>query len=114
LLLLCSVILYCSDPASNDNNDNGDETTYTTTVSGKVTDKDTGLPIAFAAVGVADPDTGGVDSTLTDAGGNYSVTLTHDGSFTLEVVQAGYDPYSTTVNTTSGSISRNVQLNPSQ
>jgi TonB-linked SusC/RagA family outer membrane protein len=79
----------------------------TVTVTGKVTDADTGEPIPFATVAVKGTQIGGI----TGMDGTYSVSVPSDGKHTLEFNYLGYSPY--TVEVTSKMTTVNAKLSSS-
>lgn len=58
--------------------------TYTTTVSGIVSNSSDSSAVAGATVSI------GGDSTVTDSSGSYSLQITHTGDFTIDVSATGY------------------------
>jgi len=77
------------------------------TVTGKVTDANTGLPIEGATVSINNY------ATTTDADGNYTLSVPA-GTYTLTCAKTGYETYSETVTLAEGDVKTiNIALTPS-
>lgn len=88
-----------------------------TTITGKVTDAQTGIPIAGADVAIVGtvPSTGsGQVSTKTDSTGAYTITGITQLEFTLKASATGYDSFAYIITTTTyGTYTVDFQLNKS-
>ena len=84
---------------------------FTTTVSGTVTVTEKGVSTALKGVNVsALVDKKVVKTVQTDAGGKYSLVVTHKGSFTLSIRAAGYVGQSLPIKTKERTLTRNIAL----
>jgi len=82
------------------------------TVSGRVTDASTGLPISSATVSVTDS-LNITQNTPTDSDGNYTITAVASGTFQGNVLKDGYHPYTFSGTMSPGqTIIINAALNP--
>lgn len=59
------------------------------TVKGRITDQETGLPLAGATIIITTAD-GGIDSTTTNANGEYTFELDKDKSYKINAMAPGY------------------------
>ena len=84
---------------------------FTTTVSGTVTVTEKGVSTALQGVNVsALVDKKVVKTVQTDAGGKYSLAVTHKGSFTLRISADKYVVQSLTIKTEKGTFKQDIAL----
>lgn len=83
----------------------------TSTVSGKITNRDTNAPVAGATVQVS-RNLGGYnpDAVVTDANGLYSVPTLPDGQYSITVTVDGYQEAYGGVDVTGGNEKKNIRL----
>ncbi|EQB37268.1 hypothetical protein M948_01665 [Virgibacillus sp. CM-4] len=79
------------------------------TVSGTVTDQQTGEPVSGATLLLEED--ANVEPVTTDEEGNYSLTA-YKGSYTLKVVASGYHGTEVEVSLEDGDVTENVELEP--
>ena len=84
---------------------------FTTTVSGKVTDKVGDVAAAQIAVSVPGMPKAGPAPAATGADGTFILTVKHAGNFTLKAAKAGYTPKTAEVTTKEGTRKQNFALN---
>lgn len=83
----------------------------TGTLTGTITDANTGLPVSGATVSLNDP---GSHSTTTDASGNYTLSGVTAGAYTATISKTGYVTATESVTITAGSTATgNDTLTPS-